>query len=116
MFRPRVKNDSMTCSTTVGNVKFNKIGMRSTQCYIGRGSVYGNPYIISNDLTREQCIRKFQDYFYTNVPLMERARRELTGKELLCYCRPQLACHGDVIANVCNMSPDEFSTLCEKHH
>jgi hypothetical protein len=32
---------------------------------------------------------------------MEAAKRELKGKDLVCYCAP-LACHGDVLSRIAN--------------
>jgi hypothetical protein len=65
--------------------------------YIGRGSPWGNPFVIGRDGTREDVIRKFETY------ARERLRREpdwlapLRGKNICCWCSPEF-CHGDVIA------------------
>jgi hypothetical protein len=64
--------------------------------YIGRGSPYGNPYSIGIHGTREEVLIKFEKYFKIKKKLIEKAKRELTGKTLGCFCKPQ-ACHGDII-------------------
>lgn len=64
--------------------------------YIGRPTVWGNPYVIGPDGTREEVIEKYRQYFYSNPELMELARTELRGKDLVCFCAPE-ACHGDVL-------------------
>lgn len=68
--------------------------------YIGRPSIFGNPYRIEVDGTREEVIEKFRLYFVdriTNDPPFRNAVLKLKGKRLGCYCKPAV-CHGDVIA------------------
>jgi hypothetical protein len=66
--------------------------------YIGRGSAFGNPYIIGKDGTREEVIEKYRLWFAKklNNHRFARAVQELRGKRLGCFCKPA-ACHGDVI-------------------
>ncbi len=70
--------------------------------YIGRGngSIWGNPYQIGKDGTREEVIQKYMDYLLTRPDLISRIS-ELKGKVLGCWCSP-LACHGDVLAHLAN--------------
>jgi len=63
--------------------------------YIGRGSPWGNPYIIGEDGTRAEVIEKYRQYILGKPDLLARLP-ELNGRRLGCYCRPQ-ACHGDVL-------------------
>lgn len=63
--------------------------------YIGRPSIFGNPYVIGKDGTREQVIEKYQKYIW-NAPRVLSRLSELHGKDLVCHCSPQ-ACHGDVL-------------------
>lgn len=69
--------------------------------YIGRPSVWGNPFVIGKDGTRDEVIAKYQTWLLTKPKLIERARRELFGKDLICCCAPK-ACHGDVLMKVAN--------------
>jgi len=66
--------------------------------YIGRGSKFGNPYIIGKDGTREEVIEKYRDWFNKKIkkPRFRKEVLKLRGKKLGCYCAPK-ACHGDVI-------------------
>lgn len=67
--------------------------------YIGRGSVFGNPFVIGVDGNREEVIEKFRVYFYekiANDTSFKRRVRDLKGKRLGCHCKPK-PCHGDVI-------------------
>lgn len=61
--------------------------------YIGRGSKWGNPWIIGN-LTRREVIERYE------VDLLDSALmddlHELEGKFLVCHCAP-LPCHGDIL-------------------
>jgi hypothetical protein len=76
--------------------------------YIGRPSPYGNPFShkpgtlakfqVAN---REEAIARFREWFLAQPELVARARRELRGKVLGCWCKPA-ACHGDVIAEIVN--------------
>ena len=69
--------------------------------YIGRGSVWGNPYKIGKDGTRKEVIEKYRKYLINNKYLMNRIM-ELDSKTLGCFCSP-LKCHGDVIIEVIKM-------------
>ncbi len=59
--------------------------------YIGRGSPWGNPFVIGQHGTREEVIRKFKEQTLPTLDL-----EPLIGKDLVCYCAPQ-SCHGDAI-------------------
>jgi hypothetical protein len=63
--------------------------------YIGRGSKWGNPFVIGPDGTREQVIERYRTYLLANHDLCADLY-ELEGKCLGCFCKP-LRCHGDVI-------------------
>ena len=64
--------------------------------YIGRGSPYGNPYRIGPHGSREDVIRKYEDYLRASPTLQRLILERLKGKNLVCYCAPR-PCHGDVI-------------------
>jgi hypothetical protein len=72
--------------------------------YIGRPSVYGNPFVIGRDGDRKEVISKYKAYFdemIEKAPVFKRDILKLRGKRIACFCSP-LACHGDVIANYLN--------------
>lgn len=68
------------------------------EAYIGRGSMFGNPFVIGRDGSREDVIVKYIRWFEQRLsdPGFEQAVERLRGRVLGCYCRP-LACHGQVI-------------------
>ena len=81
----------------------NKRTFRGSGIYIGRGSVFWNPFPVS--MGRAQCITAYKERFYRLLAqdddfslamraLLERSRTEKLF--LVCFCAP-LACHGDVI-------------------
>lgn len=63
--------------------------------YIGRGSKWGNPFIIGKDGPRSEVIKKYEKYLANNQFLLD-SLEELRGKKLGCHCKP-LDCHGDVL-------------------
>ena len=68
-----------------------RAGYPADAVYIGRGSPWGNPFVIGRDGDRETCIEKFK--FHT-LPTLD--VRPLIGKSLVCFCAPR-ACHGDLL-------------------
>ena len=71
----------------------------SYDVYIGRPSKWGNPYKIGRDGTREEVIKKYEDYIVHTAAFRE--IDELAGKILGCWCKP-LPCHGDVLLQLAN--------------
>lgn len=76
-----------------------KDGVPSGAVYIGRGSKWGNRFIIGVDGTRDEVIAKFE----ADIPedLRGDAQIELRGKDLVCFCAPA-ACHGDILLRIAN--------------
>jgi hypothetical protein len=70
--------------------------------YVGRPSVWGNPYEIGKDGTRAEVIAKYKEYLLGNDELMKLLPM-LKGRVLGCWCHPE-ACHGDVIAELADAS------------
>ena len=68
--------------------------------YIGRGSAWGNPYVIDKDGDRAEVIEKYKVHAYNKWVHDMRYEVDwlepLRGKDLVCFCAP-LACHGDVL-------------------
>ena len=81
----------------------------SNGVYIGRPSKWGNPFthIAKGTLAqyvvkdRDEAVAKFEEYIRARPDLMEAAKRELKGKDLVCWCAP-LSCHGDVLSRIAN--------------
>ncbi len=77
--------------------------------YIGRGSKWGNIYTQFPHLggsliivsSRTEAIQKYKEWILTQPQLIADAKKELRGKNLICYCSP-LPCHGDVLLEIAN--------------
>ena len=70
--------------------------------YIGRycaglrvSSLWGNPFRITNTISREISIERFTAYFKNN-PKMQQDLWQLCFKEMGCWCVPD-QCHGQVL-------------------
>ena len=68
--------------------------------YIGRPSIWGNPFEIGKDGSRRKVIQRYRTYILGNAELLA-LLPTLKGKVLGCWCAPQ-ECHGDVLADLAN--------------
>jgi len=69
--------------------------------YIGRGSLWGNPYTVQEH-GRELCIAMYEQYIRARLhqePDLYLQLLELKGKRLGCFCKPK-PCHGDVLVRL----------------
>lgn len=74
--------------------------------YIGRGSIWGNPFKIGPDGDRAEVLRKYKDYLLRGEGrhLLQRIG-ELEGKTLGCFCAEaggltttdETRCHGQLL-------------------
>lgn len=96
-FQSWEENDN---ETKVINIKRD---MDREHFYVGRGSVFGNPFshkesklVKEKTNTREEAVRAYYNYIIQNKVLLENAK-ELYGKTLGCFCHGKM-CHADVLA------------------
>ena len=64
--------------------------------YIGRGSPWGNPFVMGPDGNRNDVIRKFEVYAREKLAEDPGWLAPLRGRDIVCFCAP-LPCHGHVI-------------------
>jgi len=69
--------------------------------YVGRGSLYGNPFMIGKDGNRDEVCDKFEEYLSKHLDLVKQIKTNLRGKDLICFCKPQ-RCHGDYLLELAN--------------
>lgn len=59
--------------------------------YCGRGSPYGNPFVMGRDGTRDEVCDRFECEILPKLDVSA-----LRGRDLVCYCAPK-RCHCDAI-------------------
>lgn len=74
--------------------------------YIGRPGPWGNPWSIEEH-GRDQAVELFRQYLAGNARLMEQVRQQLAGRDLMCWCPLDEACHGDVLLQAANQQTTE---------
>lgn len=73
--------------------------------YIGRGSKWGNRFVIGRDGDRETVVAKHERWLADQHDLL-RALDELRGCDLVCFCAPRL-CHGNLYLRLANATREE---------
>lgn len=80
----------------------------SYDVYIGRGSIWSNPFTHIKDKqtkaefvveTREESISRFKGWLWSEIKrgnITVEHLKDLDGKTLGCFCKPK-SCHGDII-------------------
>lgn len=69
--------------------------------YVGRPSRFGNPFVIGRHGDRAEVVARFEASLMTNPELLAAAKAELRGKDLVCWCAPEV-CHADVLLRIAN--------------
>lgn len=69
--------------------------------YIGRGSPFGNPFVIGKDGDRDEVCDKYESMLLQNTELLNLVKTQLRGKDLVCFCAPK-RCHGDTLLRIAN--------------
>lgn len=78
-------------------------GKRLKEVYIGRGSIFGNKFMIPRDGDRSEVINKYWEdldnqtnSFWQNLYALQELMDVGYEIRLMCYCSP-LPCHGDIL-------------------
>lgn len=74
--------------------------------YIGRPSKWGNPFEMTGSKSRETSLADYEDWLMTQPELIAAAKKELVGRDLVCFCAPK-ACHGDFLLKIANSQGTE---------
>jgi hypothetical protein len=101
---PSMNHSHADRAATVVNIKRSK----RYDVYIGRGSMWGNPYShrpstyrdVILVATRDEAIRRYRIWLWQQVREHRITIEQLAalhGKRLGCFCEPQ-RCHGEVLA------------------
>jgi hypothetical protein len=86
---------------------------------VGRGSRWGNPFVVGRDGTAAECVNKYADmllpyrhhgpnsnlfHLYISEANLEDIQLSLRGKNLACWCKEGTPCHADVLLELANAS------------
>ena len=83
--------------------------------YIGRGSMWGNPFVIGKDGSRDDVCDKYAEYLENQVNSNRVTLQQLVslhGKDLVCFCAP-LRCHGDVLVLAAAWADEQLNKSVE---
>jgi hypothetical protein len=95
-------------TTTVINKRSPGFKPNANQRYIGRGSLWGNPFThlpLSRAKaqfhveTEEESMLRYEAWLREKLakdPQLRQKLLDLDGQELVCYCKPR-PCHGDIL-------------------
>lgn len=108
----------------MSNTRVVNIKHEPCEVYIGRAvprrglkaSPFANPFRIGPDGNRAQVIAKYRAWLGSQPDLMDRAKEELTGRVIGCWCKEpgkEVACHGDVLASLCDFQTDPFEVTVD---
>lgn len=105
----KVTSSLLSCDISpVGTTVVNKY-KSSYDVYIGRGSIWGNPYTVE-EYGREKCIEMYRPYMINRLetePGLLDELLALDGKRLGCFCKPK-PCHGDVLVELINIAKNKL--------
>jgi hypothetical protein len=69
--------------------------------YIGRGSPWGNPFVIGKDGDRDKVCDLYESWLLSRPGIVVDVKKHLLGKDLVCFCKPH-RCHGDFLLRIAN--------------
>lgn len=78
--------------------------------FVGRPTRWGNPFKVTDVTALNQnwkhaeAVEQFREWVSTQDELQAAIRSELAGKDLACWCSPDLPCHADVLLVMANES------------
>lgn len=91
-------------------------GIPKGAVYIGRGSKWGNPFVMGTHGDRDSVCTQYEQHLNAQVLNGEVTKQELAslhGKDLVCYCAP-LNCHGHVLERAAAWASAELEKPAQK--
>lgn len=76
-----------------------RTGMPAGSIYIGRGSRWGNPFVIGTHGTRDEVCDAYEQLLWNQIQAKEVSLEDvaaLHNQQLVCFCKPA-RCHGDTL-------------------
>jgi len=86
--------------TTVINCATESRKEQMGDVYIGRPSIWGNPFKIGTHGNRKMVILRYAKYLLEKPDILKLIPA-LRGKRLRCWCAPK-PCHGDILETLAN--------------
>ena len=74
--------------------------MPENAVYVGRPTIWGNPYGICSIRTREEAVMEYEIWLRTKLVNEPHFLDGLKGKDLACWCPLDKPCHADVILKI----------------
>lgn len=68
---------------------------------VARPTRWGNPFPLA-EYGRAESVRRHREWLLADRELLDRARRELRGRDLACWCPEDGPCHADTLIEVAN--------------
>lgn len=73
-----------------------------------RPTFFGNPFKVGSEASNEYAVEMYRAWLDETVEgnfTKAKAKRELRGKNLACFCSLDKPCHADVLLTVANGNP-----------
>lgn len=100
------------CLKKHGHKVFGRWNAPKNSIYIGRGSIFGNPFPLYDEKDRIQVLLTYKDYLDNKIKseLFKQKLLEIKDKNLECYCSNGTSnlndgakyCHGHVLLEYAN--------------
>lgn len=74
------------------------------------GSIFGNPYKVSDDLNIDECLMKFYEHIKGNKELYGKLDM-IKGKTIGCWCGINDKCHAKVLINLLKEKENEVNKI-----
>lgn len=81
----------------------------SNAVYIGRPSQWGNPFKVE-DYGRTECLNLYRNWLIIQLAMNPYFLEPLRGKDLVCFCKLNEQCHGDIITEFLNLTETNKQT------
>ena len=76
--------------------------------YVGRGTIWGNPWTAERGVTGDlrRVVRLYHEHIRSQPLMVLKAKKELAGKDLMCWCQQWAPCHAGVLLHIANTPVD----------
>lgn len=88
-----------------------KSGIPAGAVYIGRGSMWGNPFVMGKNGNRDAVCDQHKEHLKQQIRSGEVSLEQLAGlhnKQLVCFCAP-LRCHGDTLVQAAAWATEKLA-------